>query len=73
MTECPFLSSYDSVEECFKECALYNYKGTGGACPFQNLTEYKIIKIDYKEGIESVEKDLRFIKDCYVEMHKEYL
>ncbi|WPC40349.1 hypothetical protein [Clostridium sp. JS66] len=72
MTECPFLSTYDNSIECFKECALYNYKATGDNCPFQNLNEYLMEKVDYKNEIESVQKDLMFTKEYYVEFHNQY-
>lgn len=36
--ECPFLSTYEKEIECFKKCALYNYKGNGGICPFSNMS-----------------------------------
>jgi hypothetical protein len=73
MTECPFLSNYDSSIECFKECALYNYKATGGVCPFQNFNDYGIEKIAYKNIVESIQKDLLFPEDSYVEVHNHYL
>lgn len=73
MTECPFLSTYDSSIECFKECALYNYKCTGGVCPFQNFSEYAIEKMEYTSVTESIQKDLLFTKDSYMEAHNNYL
>lgn len=72
MTECPFLSTYDNSIECFKECALYNYKATENTCPFQNLNEYLMEKVDYKNEIESVQKDLMFTKEYYVEFRNQY-
>jgi len=41
MPDCPFLSTFDNDVECFRECALYNYKETGGRCPFTPVTESK--------------------------------
>lgn len=73
MTECPFLSTYDNSIECFNECALYNYKATGNTCPFQNLNEYLMEKVDYKNEIEAVQKDLMFTKEYYVEFHNQHL
>ncbi|NMM63145.1 hypothetical protein HBE96_10640 [Clostridium sp. P21] len=73
MTECPFLSTYDNSIECFKECALYNYKATGDSCPFQNLNEYMMGKVDYKHELESTQKDFIFARESYKEMQNQYL
>jgi hypothetical protein len=74
MEECSFLSSYESDIECFKECALYNYKGTGGVCPFKNLTEYTISKLNSRVSLmETIERDLGFIKESYLERKSQYL
>ena len=49
MEECPFLSTYESDVECFRECVLYNYKGTGGICPFKNLVAFRKVNCKIKE------------------------
>lgn len=75
MEECPFLSTYESDVECFKECALYNYKGTGGICPFKKIASYKINnRLDSdKSGLEFLERDLNFIRETYLERRNQYL
>ncbi len=73
MTECSFLSNYDNSIECFKECAMYNYKATGGVCPFQNFNEYVIEKMEYKNVVDSIQKDAFFVEDSYMELHNHYL
>lgn len=60
--ECPFLSTYDEEIECFKKCALYNYKGNGGICPFSNISH-----INTKPNVGG------YIKDCYVEKNEEFI
>ncbi|MFU0825236.1 hypothetical protein [Clostridium sp.] len=39
MSRCPFLSTYESKVNCFKECAFYNYEDTNGVCPFKRIDE----------------------------------
>lgn len=74
MEECPFLSTYENDIECFKECVLYNYKDTGGVCPFKNLGEYTISKLNSRLSlIETIERDLNFIKESYLERKSQYL
>lgn len=74
MEQCPFLSTYDTYIECFKECALYNYKETGCVCPFKNLTEYNINKMDNDHSSSNfMERELGFIKKSYIENQNEYL
>jgi len=41
MPDCPFLSTFDNDVECYRECPLYNYKETGGRCPFTPFAETK--------------------------------
>ena len=60
--ECSFLSTYEEEVECFKKCALYNYKGNGGICPFSSIAN-----IDIKPYVSG------YIKDCYVEKNQQYL
>lgn len=69
--ECPFLSTYDEEIECFKECALYNYKGNGGICPFSNISH--IIKKPYEAETFLFEKEAGSIKDSYAEKKEQYL
>lgn len=74
MRECPFLSTYDSNVECFRDCALYNYKDNGGMCPFTNLMEYNSIRSKSRNDlIESIERDLGFIRESYLERDNQYL
>jgi hypothetical protein len=68
--ECPFLSTYDEEIECFKECALYNYKGNGGICPFRNISH--INSKSYEAEIFSFEKEVGSIKDSYEEKKEQY-
>ena len=43
MPDCPFLSSFDNDVECYRELfPFYNYKGTGGRCPFTPFAESKL-------------------------------
>ncbi|WP_027623229.1 hypothetical protein [Clostridium lundense] len=72
MTECPFLSSHDDRIECFNDCALYNYKENDGVCPFKSLQTYKIEKIESFDDYEICNKELDFIKKCYIKI-EEYL
>lgn len=65
--DCPFLSTYDNEVECFKDCALYNYKGNGGNCPFKNIAEYKINKLKDIELYSLQDNDLNYIKNSYFE------
>jgi hypothetical protein len=60
--ECPFLSTYNEEIECFKKCALYNYKGNGGICPFSNISH-----INTKPYVTGC------IKDCYAEKNEEFI
>lgn len=72
MTECPFLSTYDNVVECFKECALYNYKENGGVCPFKSLNDYSTTE-KYDDFIGDSEKSsISFIKSAYCKKDQEY-
>ncbi|MCT8977334.1 hypothetical protein N4T77_12055 [Clostridium sp. CX1] len=74
MEECPFLSTYENDVECFKDCALYNYKGTGGICPFKNVPSYKMHRVDSeKSDLDFLERDLNFIRETYLERHNQYL
>lgn len=73
MTECPFLSTYDDRVECFNDCALYNYKENEGVCPFKALQAYKVEKIERYEDFEIENKEIDFIKSCYIKMKEEYL
>ncbi|KAJ49486.1 hypothetical protein BD780_002159 [Clostridium tetanomorphum] len=72
MTECPFLSSSDDRIECFKECALYNYKENDGVCPFKALQTYKVEQIEKYEDFELENKDLDFLRSCYINLKEEY-
>lgn len=74
MEECPFLSTYESDIECFKDCALYNYKGTGGICPFKNIIDFRTSRIqDRKNEIELFQGELDFIRKSYLEVQNQYL
>lgn len=67
MEECPFLSTFESDVECFKECALYNYGGTGGICPFKKLDGFSGIRLEKrKNDLERFEGELDFIKKFYI-------
>lgn len=72
MTECPFLSSRDDRVECFNDCALYNYKENEGVCPFKSLQAYKIERMESFDEFEIRNKELDFIKNCYIKI-EEYL
>jgi hypothetical protein len=59
MPDCPFLSTFDNDVECFRECALYNYKETGGKCPFTPVVESKTVVFhDYDAFKFDGEKEL---------------
>ena len=74
MEECPFLSTVESDEECFKECVLYNYKNTGGNCPFRNIADYRASILDEgKSQIEFLEGEFDFIKKSYFKVQNQYL
>lgn len=73
MTECPFLSTYENVVECFKECALYEWKDTGGVCPFKNLTEYKLRNIGDLEEFSSAEMGISYLKETYLQGQDDYI
>lgn len=63
MADCPFLSTFDNEIECFKECALFEWKESGGMCPFKNLTEYKLNKLSDFEDFFPGDKDVDYIKE----------
>lgn len=67
MAECPFLSTYENEVECFKDCDLYEWKENGGVCPFKNLPDIKLQKLNDYEELEAADKDLIYIKDSYLE------
>lgn len=74
MEECPFLSTYESDEKCFKDCALYNYKGTGGICPFKNIDDFRSKRIeDRRNEIDLFQEELNFIRKSYLEVSNQYL
>lgn len=74
MEECPFLSTYERDIECFKDCALYNYKGTGGICPFKKINDFRSRKIeDGANEMELFEGELEFIRKSYLEVSNQYL
>ncbi|NEZ46398.1 hypothetical protein FDF74_04115 [Clostridium niameyense] len=74
--ECPFLSTVDETVECFRECALYNYKHNDGECPFKSL-EYNKLKIE--EDFDKLDNDpfivegMDFIAENYSVTNKHYL
>ncbi len=45
MYKCPFLTTYEEEIECFKECALYNWKENESKCPFVEAKYSNNIKI----------------------------
>lgn len=45
MSQCPFLSTMEEKVICYKECALYEYEGSGDGCPFKRLKSRKVINI----------------------------
>lgn len=73
MSECPFLTTYENEVECFKECALYEWKENGGVCPFKNINEYKLQKLGDFEGLSLVEREIAYIKDSYLERQEDYI
>ena len=73
MEECPFLSTYENDVDCFKDCALYNYKGTGGICPFRNAPSYKMNGLDKNiNELELFERDMTYIRETYLERNRQY-
>jgi hypothetical protein len=74
MEECPFLSTYENDVGCFKDCALYNYRGTGGICPFKKIDDFRTSRIqDRKNEIELFQSELDFIRKSYLEVSNQYL
>lgn len=74
MTECPFLSTYEGDVECFKECALFNYKETGGICPFKKISNFRTSPMEDRIGdIEAYQGELDYIRKSYFEASKHYL
>ncbi len=74
MENCPFLSTYEIDEKCFKDCALYNYKVTGGVCPFKKIDDFSISRIeDRRNEIELYKEELNFIRKSYLEVSNQYL
>lgn len=74
MEECPFLSTYESDVECFRDCALYNYKGSGGICPFKKMANLRTRRIqDRTSEIELFQSELDFIRKSYLEVSNQYL
>lgn len=73
MDECPFLSTYDKDVECFKGCALYNYKDTGGICPFKKVSQYSCEALGNRNDlVELYEKDFPFIGKAFFEERNQY-
>jgi len=74
MEECPFLSTYECDVDCFKDCALYNYKGSGGICPFKKIANLRTSRIeDRRDDIESFQSELDYIRKSYFEVSNQYL
>lgn len=74
MDDCPFLSTYEKDVECFRGCALYEYKGTGGICPFKKFSQYSgIILRSRKDLIDFYEKDYPFLRNSFLEESNQYL
>lgn len=64
MPECPFLSTYESAVECYKECPLFSCKENGGKCPFKSLDFAKTNKFDDVELFE-FENELELVKKYF--------
>lgn len=74
MEECPFLSTYEKDEECFRGCALYNYKDTGGICPFKKASEHSVSLLKNRNDlIDFYEKDYPFLRNSFLEERNQYL
>lgn len=74
--QCPFLSTYEEEIECFKKCALYNYKGNGGICPFSNISHINTNTYEDDENDDdssSFEKETGYIKKFYPQSEEQYL
>lgn len=64
MNECPFLTTYNEIVECFEKCALYEYEGE--ECPFmQTYCDRK----KYSELQNSIEEKY----STYFEDEKSYV
>jgi hypothetical protein len=70
--ECPFLSTDEEEIECFKKCALYNYKGNGGICPFSNISHINT-KTYEEDDSSSFEKETGYLKNFYSQKEEQYL
>jgi hypothetical protein len=73
VAECPFLSTFENEIECFKECALYEWKENGGLCPFKNLSEFRLHKVSDFDDFSSVDRELSYLKDSYLERQDDYI
>lgn len=67
MGSCPFLSTSLREEECFKECVFYNCEDYGGICPFMNIKEYEMERMEEYESYSILQKEYGFIKNRYNE------
>lgn len=43
LSKCPFLSTNNNDVQCFDECTLHNWKENGNICPFENISDYRIV------------------------------
>lgn len=73
MLECPFLSTFENEVECFKECSLYEWKENGGLCPFKNLTEFRLHKVSDFDEFPSVDMEISYLKDSYLERKDDFI
>ena len=74
MDDCPFLSTYEKDVECFRGCALYDYKDTGGICPFKKNSQYSESILRSREDlINFYEKDYPFLRSSFLKENNQYL